>query len=208
MRAVLLALLVGCAPVPRPIVPPGQVRSAQEQKDTAVSLEVYCKSGGEWVSRSGSGVIVSSYQVMTEYHVVQCGNLLPTIYVYNFQGRSWKAYVESTWKARDVVRLELPDDTTIYPSPKPPLIRVTPLSKDESLFIETAAPDRDELYGAALGDEYDPNFYYDAPTQPGNSGSGVWDQQGRLVGFHGGRIKIDGVDHAWGSLVTPDMVPH
>lgn len=207
MRTVLLSLLVGCAPIPRPVAPPGELRSDREQRETAVQLEVYCHEHGEWKIKTGSGVIVSAYQAMTDYHVVRCDEDNPIIYVYNVDGRSWKAFIEASWKDRDVVRLSTYGGN-FWPTPRPPLIRVTQLSYGESLFLQVAVPAHGEILGMAIGRGYENSFYYDAHTEPGNSGGGIWDQEGRLVGFHGGRVTYDNVDYAWGTEITPEMVPH
>ena len=209
MRSVLLALLVGCATIPRPIAPPGLTRTADEQRETTVQIDVSCKDGHEWRNASGTGVMVSDWQVLTMYHVVRCdGEAI--IYAYNFQGRFWKMYRSSTWKDRDVALLELPDNTVFRPSFKPPLIRTYPPNpaQGESLFLTTAVPGRTEIYGTAIGMSRGTEFYYDADTVSGNSGSPVWDGEGHLVGLHGGRITLSDGEHRWGSLIQPDEIPH
>ncbi len=181
-------LLMCCSCAARP-----HTRSIGEEHHAALEIVGACP--GEVMglpalvtTTRGSAVIVSSSQVLTAFHVVDDPACM---YSVEYPDASRVAMrVEAVWQPLDVARL-----TTLTGTFKePPIlgIGVAPLPGD-TVCIVSAIPHYARSCGEVqwYGGPIDKagNLRHDALTQPGNSGAGVYDRRGLLVGIltHYGR---------------------
>ena len=152
----------------------GVRRPAPEQDRAAVRIDTMCGS-------SGSGVIVSRAQVLTALHVVlSCpmGRLAVT----DADGTVRLAELEIATN-RDVARLVLAEGEPDFPIGSIP--RVKPARVGARVCISAAAPKRGRACGTVRKVAPNPTggVEHSAPTVPGNSGSGLYDAYGSLVGI-------------------------
>ena len=174
--AVIMATCGACASAVR--YRSSKVFDAQSRAAVKV-LSVCTIDGAKPRIALGSGVIVSSGYVMTAYHVVVCDG--PVDIVVSLPDNT---VIEATLVGRnvtdDLARLQLDTDVP-YPT-----LRIGPPPRVGSRVCTAAAvPDRtrrcgdvQRVTGKAPG-----NIQHDGITEPGNSGSGLYDDQGRLVGI-------------------------
>ena len=218
-RFALLSLtLLSCNRWVRPDPQPAVTRQPDSQSASAVRIEMTCdpfEDGGKL--SVGSGVMVSEWQVLTALHVVDCQSAIADIHVTTTAGRRYRFSPEREWvitslAQRDgVARIQMASGDSLRPRFPPPTVRETLVTFYEPLYIQTAEPTHEEKIAEATGWEYGgasyggTTFTYKAPTVPGNSGSGIYDIDGQLVGVH---LGTKGEDLRYGAIVTPDMVPH
>jgi hypothetical protein len=225
-RLALLALtLAACNQWVRPTPGVPAARTSKQQWESAVAIETSCDPFEDGVlskTRVGTGVMVSPWQVITALHVTDCQSTIPLIKVTTVQGGTWKMVPEKEWGIsvikgeRDgVSRIQLATADDLSPSFGPPRVNEDRPVLWEPLYIETAMPERQEVIGEETGwqyggDSYGGRFFtYKAETQPGNSGSPIYDINGDLVGVHlGTSEKLSGEKVRYGAIVTPEMVPH
>jgi S1-C subfamily serine protease len=170
----LLATACSCGAVPKRTVevPPADRALAREEAARAVAVAALC---GEAGTAFGSGVIVGPSTVLTALHVVgHCEN--PVVLVQTTDEKVRAVVVTAKWSA-DVARLELVAGTFDAPvlerGPRP--------EPGDRVCVVAAVPDRLRRCGEV--DKYGTDgMYHSAPVQRGNSGGGVYDSAGRLVG--------------------------
>ncbi len=170
--------LAGCAGRQHP-------RSIRAEHESAVMISAVCTQIAPGMppvyseAPRGSGVVISSTQVLTALHVVaeaECSYFIELA-----DGTKRAVFVEMAWAPFDVARLSL------YPGSLFPYTRLQtgPVPEPgEDVCIVSAIPQRTRRCGEVQ--------YYQSPTpgdightaitEPGNSGSGVYDGYGRLVG--------------------------
>lgn len=153
-------------------------RTVAEQQRAAVRVNRVCVTP-EGVSLSmGSGVLIDRRYVLTANHVVECQGAA-AITVSLRDGFTMKAVVDRMSAIDDIARLDLRveiDATPTVIGPRPRL--------GEQVCVASAVPYR--AWRCGLVEDLD-----DAPgdidhtgiVEPGNSGSGVYDDRGRLVGI-------------------------
>ncbi len=210
----LLTSLVACNQWVRPKPLSESLRSADEQKMYAVKVEARCAPfGGSGVNRVGSGVMVSDWQVLTALHVVDCQPALVTIYVTSPKGR-WRFAPEKEWRGSDIARIQMASGDTFGQKVRPPVLRLARLPMYEPVYVQAAQPEREEIIGESTGYSYGGvtyggypkgEFSYKIRTQPGNSGSGVYDRFDKLVGIHTKRSEETNI--AYASFILEEMIP-
>lgn len=192
MAAILLsAASAGCIrlqhlePVPR---------SAEDQQRAAVRLQVSCvedmgmdpNNPTNWVPpRVGSGVIISERHILTAYHVVSCP-ALPRVLATLVDGRQFTMWVikeephHIPFMSDDgIAELEIGGIDWFGMDIRPP--RLGPASDwhiDEVLCAEPAFPRHEDVCGFGNG-----HLTFGAKSRIGNSGAGVYDTAGQLVGI-------------------------
>lgn len=202
----LVAVLSGCNQWVRPTPYPADTRNSFEQQLATVSVQSSCDpfdDGGKL--HVGSGVMVSDWQVLTAFHVGNCSSSIPTIRVTTADG-TWRFAYEKSWPSVDVIRLQLSSADSITPRLVPPAIRDYALTQDEPLYINAGKPSWELIVGGATGDSFGEDlqtFTYGADTQSGNSGAGIYDFEGSLVGIHLGTVG----GRKYGARVTQEMIP-
>lgn len=186
-----------------------------DQRLAAVSVTVDCDVDDiRREHRTGSGVMVSDWQVLTALHVVDCISI-PTIHVAT-EHDVWRFAPEKEWKiphSNDgIARIQMASGDHLSPRLRPPLLRLSDPDSYDPLYLQAGSPRFEERMQEASGWTYGGGTYgavmitYRGPTEEGNSGAGVYDMANRLVAIHLGHQE-DGV-RKYGMLVTPEMVPH
>jgi S1-C subfamily serine protease len=212
MRAIIILGLTSCNAWVRPAPSPAQARFPADQQLLAVKVESTCDpfdDGGN--TKVGSGVIVSEWQVLTAFHVVDCGAAIANIHVTTKNGKRYRFSPEKEWQESDISRIQMATADRFRLGVSPPLIRLSSISKWEPIYIQAAWPDRVEIVGEPTGWGYygeelsSGKFKYSAPTQPGNSGSAVYDIDGNMIAIHIGETAYGDKE---GSRVVPVMIPH
>lgn len=177
------ATCVGCVSaageVVRESIRKGPVRTPAAQKSHAVRVLVRCKAKN--LQASGSGVIVSPTQILTATHVVEwCPD--PELIAIPPGGFGRRMRVEMVSTLTDVARLRIADDGS-FSDVRPLEIAAVvdgsrvcaaladPYHQRRCGFVEDRRPDMDD------------DLTFSAPIEPGNSGSGLYDSRGRLVGI-------------------------
>lgn len=159
---------------------PTQGHSIVDQYENALRVSVKCAlpSGGI-VAGGGSAVMLTSTTALTAYHVVDCpGNTL--IRLTDKSGEEYRAVVVASNPGTDVAKLHVIDDSFKL-FKRRTVIGQKPYLGQE-VCVLSAWPNRNarcgkvQLYESAPGD-----LEHTAFTEPGNSGGGVYDVNGRLV---------------------------
>lgn len=162
---------------------------ADQQAET-VRVDRYCGTVDEG---TGSGLAISTHDVMTVGHVMLChdGKTMPTATVTFASGHSYKMTVTNALLAKGIVRDEDPDGWVRLstedskPFEDPITLPVIAMPKtDEHVCQTTGWPARAVDCGIISDvNTAKPTFAVTISVRPGNSGSPVWDSNGKLVGF-------------------------
>lgn len=149
------------------------------QKDAAVRIETVCAAG--------TGVIVGSHTILTALHVLTCDNsVVDAVKVTLPSGR---AYIADTEVAvfKDLGRLHVNEDLAF----KAPHVASAKVGRQ--VCAETAVPKRGRTCGTVtttgIGDS---DIAFTADVTFGNSGSGVYDANGFLVGIVTRKVMAGG----------------
>ncbi len=190
LNAVLILFLVAsCAGVVHPVSSPSRPavtgRTVAEQNLSAVSLKVMCPDG---TGHYGSGVIVSEHRILTAAHVAQCaaedvGHVAATSITVESGGTSFTAEADTIIQEADIARVKVSGSLKQRLSP----VSVGPLpAVGDTVCFMSAVPRYRYRCGLAQRSEPGPNadiVIEDAGVMHGNSGSGLFDLQGRLIGI-------------------------
>lgn len=190
-----LALLSCGGPVQRTSTPadtrdPETVFTSQEEMALAVRLDVACKMpNDELVTYIGSGVVVGRTRVLTAWHVVDCvdenrnvtGKLL-SIDATSSDGVHRALSVEIALLPADVARLKLVKDAARFVFTRRHHVARPPYPFGD-VCIATLYPKIEHKCGSMRPMRREPpgDIEHGAITIPGNSGSGIYDEHGRLV---------------------------
>ena len=169
---ILLLSLISCAPA-KP-----HLRTVPEQRSTAVAIFTTCPGGSGY----GSGVLLDGRRVLTAAHVTGCG--LPLLRVTTRAGDVRLMKVVAIDHAIDLAILEVDDGELRFPYPVPSVSIGNRPSVGDVVCMESGEPGRRRQCGEVLdfrADELPGNMKHGGLTIPGNSGSGVYDEAGRLV---------------------------
>ena len=170
----LLILLFACR---LPHVNP-ELRAPWAQWGTDVRVESSCDEFGN--SGTSSGVIISERHVLTAAHSVGC-SALPDVHVYLQDGRRLRMVVERDdllfGNGADIARLEIASAEYFDLGIAPPVLGTLEVGDTVCL---AAGCGRVSPYEAGL---------VEVPSEPGDSGRGVYDWYGRLLGIV---VRTDG----------------
>ena len=188
------AVLLACAHrVPMKPSP----RSPVTQQRAAVLVEVSCTQANmmemtkEWQYRDpwnttitwqpkkyGSGVLVSDDDVITAAHVTTCVTI-PTVHVTLSNGIRRRMFLVKEDLDSDVALLRTLANEPFYHGVAPPVSGMYEYLADGAVSCSASAwPRRERKCGEAVTPS---RLAFPAPN--GNSGSGVYDQGGRLIGI-------------------------
>lgn len=133
----------------------------------------------DWGSHSGTGVVISERHILTAAHVVACP-IIPVVHVLLSSGRVTHADVEMEDDDADVARLEMAYADNFNLHIAPPILSSSHLVVvGERLCARAGRKSACGYYdGSSKG-----QGVFGAFTGPGWSGSGVYDEGGRLVGL-------------------------
>lgn len=173
----LIALSHGCSrpavAAPAPIV--GMMRTPLEAADAAVFIITSC-------DRAGSGVLVNSEQILTAFHVVNCGEMgtnepASEVDVELRDGTRLRARFEVIDVKRDLARLR------VRPVPYVKSVRIAGAKKGDLACSVTGYPERGFECGRVTGFEADRIITDHKTLWLGNSGSGTYNKDGELIGL-------------------------
>lgn len=190
--ALFLAIILGicwlcsCATLSAPSLE----RRPVDQYTSAVSIKVSCigqnSAGAYFKLHRGSGVLVTDSLVVTAAHVASCENgeqiFAMTV---NAPGSDdeFTAEVDALYLKQDLARVRLMFKR--FEGVRP--IHIGPLpGLGEVVCAATAVPMwtyRCDRVQPPIGNDSSNSFVFGGMTSFGNSGSGVYDSQGRLVGI-------------------------
>lgn len=187
----LLSACFSAAPAPVEHATPRADPSAGTRR--AVLVDAWCipnvaSAGHNLIAipaHRGSGVAVGPSIILTAAHVVACdGRDVPLVVATLPSGESYFAHVSRVDADADIARL------TVEPG-GPPLaglvanVRPAAIARGDEVCAATAAPARVRQCGAIIDDGVDDGIAFrdTAESVAGNSGSGVYDRGGRLVGI-------------------------
>lgn len=161
----------GCSTAPRG-------RTPAEQAAGAVEVAVACtQPDGKWSLQQGSGVIVGRHHALTASHVIAC-RIRAVVTVILADGQQIPADVDLISLRSDLARLELRADVPLRPAVR------AKAEMGVRVCVVHARPRRGRACGTvtSLSDGELADIGTDGRTIPGNSGSGLYDDAGRLVG--------------------------
>lgn len=129
----------------------------------------------------GSGVILDARHVLTALHVVDC-HYDQAIVVTMSNGRRIRMHTEKIWRDSDLARLVIASAAK-FGDIAPPMI--APIHLGESVCTDVAYPDRGGACGIVfdMRPSADLNVAMHLPVYHGNSGGGIYDTDGNLVGI-------------------------
>lgn len=150
----------------------------------AIQLEVACLTPEGPSGAGGSGTIISSRHILTAWHVVTCGfRGEPTLIVAtDVYGRQYELEVDKVLEKVDSVRLVVVGSTHPFRTwawlGRPPKI-------GQKICMATAVPIRGRFCGEVQPPDLGMLRWSSVANTPfpGNSGSGLYDTSGRLVGM-------------------------
>lgn len=150
-------------------------RDVLAQYESAVAIMVACEDGS---IGGGSGVLIDTRTVLTAHHVVDCDGLY---LVEAVDGSTVMAMRSRVAESHDLAWLRLATDLEIEPAR---LGKVPGLG--ETVCAASAVPQRARHCGEVQpggSRDADGDLYFAALVQPGNSGGGVYNVNGELVGI-------------------------
>ena len=198
MRAVVLVFLASCfshvsmgVKVNGRLSWPSLHRTASDQVEATVAIRESCPDGKVY---DGSGVIVGHSRVVTAAHVINCETKEPntieakSIEVDPGDGHYYPAHAVHVFSLRDVATLQVDRDLSPWLS----LYEVGPIPQPGERVCESAAFPR-ETYRCGVVEAANRSWFMVSMfTEFGNSGSGVYDADGRLVGVLVTAVKCQG----------------
>ena len=175
LLAIVSLLLFACAARQTPRDTP----LSEDQRQATVAIYTACIVDGEARAWGGSGVIVGSHTVITAFHVVRCPGI-SIVTVKTLAGELLGATMVDYDAESDVANIvtdgPLPDHTfDLGPLPK----------LGDVVCSESAIPTRARKCGPIIAVEDEPSkqeLRWRANIVGGNSGSGLYDTEGRLIG--------------------------
>lgn len=161
-------------------------RSPAEQTRASVVILSHCSNFLPGYVSAGSGVQVSPTQVVTAAHVVDCVDdkahttgQVSDVWAFETDGTGHPMRVDRVDELADQARLSIADDAEFYRTPS---LRFGAVGPGDQACISTGGPTRDRRCGV-VDDAPDGWISFSIPVEPGNSGSPLYDRDGRLVGI-------------------------
>jgi len=174
--------VVGCC-IPEPVAPKPLTVARQTAVTAHVSqLCVHLLPDGSMSKDvyDASGVVISANRVLTAGHIADCK--VQGLYVEMPDGSEGQAGLVWRDEARDIAMLSIPLSGLGKGYEVPAL---GPVSVNEVVCAHVAEPDVGTVCGivTSVNGNANGNVVFTGPVEHGNSGAGVYDPQGRLVGI-------------------------
>lgn len=183
----ILALLAACDACSALPPVPAAPRPLDAREATSVRIDVLCEAGDPfdpdnvipWVApKGGSGVLISPRRVITAAHVISCPTL-PGVIVTLANGDRRSGVVVAEDGEADVAMIEAAAANDF--APVAPAIIGPPPPVESVVCATHSLPDKGTDCGPV--EESGPEgTAYRAHVRHGNSGGGVYDEEGRLIG--------------------------
>ncbi len=180
----------GCKPAPSPTVAAfvPSARTPMQAADAAVYIEARCPAvDGKVMVQTGTGVLVSETKVITAHHVLNCDKYPKVLHATSIEielrsGERLDATYDVVDPNRDLARIRLR-----YPTKTTP-ITITYAKLKGIACAVTAVPERTFRCGTVVNLGNDERVFGDVQTDHdnlwfGNSGSGVYNEDGFLIGI-------------------------
>jgi hypothetical protein len=203
MRWLTLAL-AACVHMPHVATAP---RDILARMNAAARIEMACLRNDPFsaaLDNKGIAIGVDDRHVVTAGHVVRCPEI-PIVHVVLSSGRRLRVVVSKEDTAGDLALLTIASADRFHLDLPPPVIAPTPAVGDAWCSF-TGSPKREAHCGfveSVNGKQMNADLSGSARTVFGNSGSGVYDVQGRLVGIV---IYTDPTD--WASMGVTSLAKH
>ena len=196
--ALFMCVSLACAPCCGPRMPaqPPRPRPAPQ---LSIEVQAVCHVDDPWVDHEfnvpiplhGSGVPLDHHRIATAEHVIanpvtlEFDNIIekcptvPDIHIVWPSGRRDRAYIESEDVDHDVAILRVLADTGMDP------VEIAAPVMGDAVCASVTVPVAEHVCGVVedVGGEDGADFHVGAAGRPGNSGGGVWDSRGRLIGL-------------------------
>lgn len=162
--------------------------SEASQRARAVAIYFACPAPEH--AGAGSGLFVGPNRVLTAAHVVSCLAPGAEFYVRDTFGTVRAAKIEWISPGADIALLEVAGDPTDFHMPV-----IAPVEPGSTVCIVAEIPTTTRQCGTVLGirGQGGANVAHTARVVPGNSGSGVYDMNGRLVGIVTHKTPVGGL---------------
>lgn len=189
-RIVAICILIACVSPAPPPENPRIPRTTPTQEYTTAMIEHTCieshnLSDLRMSQRVGTGVVIDDYHVLTAFHVIECP-VLSYITVKLADNRVFRMVVTKSEPTRDLAMLSVFGSKGFELQLGPALIGQPPKQGSDVCFF-TGAPQRTRRCGPYNSriktDKLPDAMFVIAQADPGNSGSGIYDVSGRLVGI-------------------------
>lgn len=192
--AVALATCIACSTAPPRGFPDdaAEAQRAADQLARSVAIVAICP---DMRSAGGTGVIVRGRRVLTALHVINCGPDLdkngsadpsafvaPMVIMFRDRGgHDYVAHMVGLAGDRDIAALEAESDIEDAPPPA----ELADAGRAGRVCFAPGLPQRGRVCGEISGryDRADLGIYHTGGVTFGNSGSGLYDGRGRLVGI-------------------------
>lgn len=193
-------------------LPPTTKRPLETRGPATVEISVWClyrtDTAGIILPAAGSGVVLGGRKVLTSNHVVACKGAAD-IQVLFQDGRRVRAVLERAWPERDIAKLVLEQDSGL------PDVGIVSPRIDNEVCASSALPEREQKCGSVQVTLAKPicqkstrnpdiewcyDFVANLPLIPGNSGSGVYNTKGELVGIGNGGQSVVGMPLPFGYI--------
>jgi len=179
--AVWVALLTACGGT-QPRYESPYATPSEKQRAAVVSLHVACLDVEEGVQMwRGSGVITDNHTILTADHVADCPSGVSEMIAQTVNGEIYVVTVSKQLPKYDLAQLTSEEALPWFQFAIGPRPEVGDLVCSESGIPLRAR--KCEYVTAVRGDPSDKDISYKAFVVQGNSGSGLFDSQGRLIGI-------------------------
>lgn len=201
----LFTLIATCASCAIPQQP--AVRRPMDVRESfGVRVDVFCINDDPFQSgtldvrgATGSGVVLGGRRILTALHVVRC-QYLADIHVILNDGRRLRAFVEREWPGHDIARLTVYEEISMTSAPiarlplpdHPVCSSFSYPSKGGSCGVVESVREK-SLCQSDHGSIWCNDAAVTFDVTKGNSGGGVYDIDGNLVGIVTGSNGIGGI---------------
>lgn len=185
------------------IYPSGREEDVDEGSDDNTSPSQ--QHSGKAIKSTGSGFIVSSNVVATNFHVIEDAQEITATLLINGMPEEYNARILSTDKTNDLALITIKDEEFKPLLPAPYKIARNTSDVGTSIFtMGFPATDilgdeikiTDGLISAKSGFKGNITHYQiSAPIQPGNSGGAMFDKNGNLVGITNAVIRDNSIEN-------------
>lgn len=208
---VVISSCVGCLAGLRANEP---ARSMNQIREATVRITVVCDNFPKGTASVGTGVVVSDTEILTAAHVADCiirdvngtivsNGKIGSIYAAQPDGIGRPMRLAFASVQSDVARLAISDDGVFYGAGG---LRLAPAYSGDRVCLSVGAPRRDVRCGE-VEERFNgapPDLSISMPVEPGNSGSGLYDRKGRLVGIVTQRRRLENGQGSGGMATSMD----
>lgn len=180
----VIATCSSCARLPPSVEPRGVLRTVSSQADAAYRVTVWCIDDRmpamiSVTRQGGSAVAVDEHHLLTALHVIVCDTGAPAITLMSADGTHIDARPSRTWPTKDVAELYVERQLGAPAT-------IGSVRAGMQICARHGMPEFGEDCGVVTSVDAqrpDADIIHTAHTEHGNSGGGVYDGTGHLVGI-------------------------